>query len=84
MVTRSRKAKFLTHQLITKRMAAAEIDIAKSATEMIREYGTEAEREAANQAAQRRAAGEDDAAAIWSRIAAAIRGLIVPHEGPLN
>lgn len=65
-------------------MAAADIDIYQSATEMIREHGTEAEAEAANQAAQCNAAGDEDASAVWTRIARAIHGLIQPRDGRLN
>ena len=84
MATRNRKSKYLTHQLITKRMAAADVDIYQSATEMIREYGTDAEIEAANQAAQCRTAGDEDAEVVWTRIARAIHGLIQTHDGPVN
>ena len=84
MAARNRKSKYLTHQLITKRMAAADVDIYQSATEMIREHGTEAESEAASQAAHCHAAGDEDAGAVWTRIARTIHGLIQTHDGPLN
>jgi hypothetical protein len=84
VAARNRKSKYLTHQLITKRMAAADIDIYRSATEMIRAHGIEAETEATAQAAQCHAAGDDDAGAVWTRIARTIRGLIRPQDGPLN
>ncbi len=65
-------------------MAAADVDIYQSATEMIREYGTDAEIEAANQAAQCHAAGDEAAGTVWTRIARAIHGLIQTHDGPVN
>jgi hypothetical protein len=81
---RNRKSRYLTHQLITRKMAAADVDIYRSAAEMVKEHGAAAEAEADRAAAQCRAAGDEDTGAVWARIAKAIAGLTQPRRGPLN
>jgi hypothetical protein len=84
MPARNRKSKYLTHQLVTKRMAAADVDVYRSAGEMIKQFGTDAEAEALRMAAECRTGDDKDTAAVWVRIAKAIDGLIRTPDGPLN
>lgn len=79
-----RLARFLTHQLITKRMAIGEVDVVRAAQELIREHGTQAAIEAETRIAELRATGDDDRAAVWARIAKAARGILERPPGAVN
>ena len=80
----SRITKFLTFQLITKRMALSEVDIYRSAQDLVRRHGADAEQEAEALSAAALAAGDEDRAATWTRVAASVRAILEPPKGPAN
>ena len=79
----NRLTKFLTHQLITRRMAISEVDVIRAAQDLIREHGTQAGIEADARAAELRAQ-DDERAAVWTRIAKAARTILEQPPGALN
>ena len=72
----NRIAKYLTFQLITKRMAMSEVDIYRSAQDLIRKHGDDAEQEAAALSAAALGAGDEDRADTWTRVARSVRGIL--------
>lgn len=80
----NRIAKFLTFQLITKRMAMSEVDIYRSAQDLIRRHGAAAEQEAESLSAAALVAGDEERAATWTRVAKSIRGMLEIPSGPVN
>lgn len=80
----SRFAKFLTHQIITKRMAMTEVDIYRSAQDLIRRHGAGAEQEAEALSTAALAAGDEERAATWTRVAASVRGILDTPAGRPN
>ena len=80
----NRLTRFLTHQLITKRMAISEVDIYRAAQDMVRKHGVNAAGEAEALAGDFRATGDDDRAAFWTHIAKAARDILERPPGALN
>ncbi|MBX7200580.1 MAG: hypothetical protein K1X51_14525 [Rhodospirillaceae bacterium] len=80
----SRIAKFLTHQIITKRMAMSEVDIYRSAQDLVRRHGAAAEREADALSAAALVAGDEERATTWTRIAKSVRGILDTPAGRVN
>ncbi len=80
----SRITKFLTFQLITKRMAMSEVDIYRSAQDLVRRHGAHAEREAESLSTAALAAGDEERAATWTRVAKSVRGILETPAGPVN
>lgn len=80
----SRIARFLTHQIITKRMAMTEVDIYRSAQDLIRRHGADAEREAETLCAAALVAGDEERAATWTRVASSVRGILDAPVGKAN
>ena len=79
-----RITKFLTFQLITKRMAMSEVDIYRSAQDLVRRHGADAEREAESLSTAALAAGDEERAATWARVAKSVRGILETPAGPVN
>lgn len=77
----SRIARYLTHQIITKRMAMTEVDIYRSAQDLIRKHGADAEREAEALGAAALVAGDEQRAATWTRVARSVRGILDTPAG---
>lgn len=80
----NRFAKFLTYQLITRRMAVSEVDVYRTAQDVVRRYGAEAEKEAEAMAGQCAAAGDDDGARMWRQVARSARDILDVPRGPAN
>lgn len=77
----NRIAKFLTHQIITKRMAMSEVDIYRSAQDLVRRHGADAVREAETLSTAALVAGDEDRAAAWNRVAKSVRGILDTPSG---
>lgn len=80
----NRIARFLTFQLITKRMAMTEVDIYRSAQDLIRRHGADAEQAADALSAAALAAGDEERAATWARVAKSVRGILDTPAGRAN
>lgn len=80
----NRIARFLTFQLITKRMAMTEVDIYRSAQDLIRRHGGDAEKEAETLSAAAFAAGDEERATTWTRVAKSVRGILDTPAGRAN
>lgn len=80
----SRIAKYLTFQLITKRMAMTEVDIYRSAQDLIRQHGDGAEMEALALSAAALGAGDEERAATWTQVARSVRGILDTPAGRAN
>ncbi len=80
----NRIARFLTFQLITKRMAMSEVDVYRSAQDMVRRHGDAAEQEALALSAAALGAGDEDRAEAWTRVARSVRGILDTPAGRAN
>lgn len=80
----NRIARFLTFQLITKRMAMTEVDIYRSAQDLIRRHGAGAQQEAEALSTAALAAGDEERAATWTRVAKSVRRILDTPAGRAN